>query len=191
MTAACTVPATEILAHMYGMWLATGAVVLILAAAWLYARRRLARPEERAAVDTVFVAVAVPLVLLMLSLGPLCWRGSYGAVLNSTLLRVHYYEDKTVTVNICSADIELEPAEKALSLLGRRVNGLDDPAGGILAGNFTAKNNGVAMVLALRGAGKAIVAKKGRIIVILALPCTEKLYQEITAARHRLCTASR
>ncbi len=192
MAAACTVPATAILARMYGMWIATAFVLLLLAAAWLYTRSRFTGRRERTAVDTVFVSIIIPLLLLMASLGPLCWSGSYGAALNGTRLVIHYYEDKTVAIDICRADITLEPAKKALSILGKRVNGLDDPLGGILAGNFTAHGAGarVAMVLALRGADKAIVARRNQALVVLALPCTEKLYQEITVARHRLCRGS-
>ena len=189
MAAECTVPATAILARMYGMWATTAFVALLVAAAWLYTRRRLSRREEKTAVDTVFVSIAIPLLLLALSLGPLCWSGDYGAKLNGTRLIIHYYEDKTVAIDICRASISLEPAEKTLSLLGKRVNGLDDPLGGILAGNFTshAAGAGTAMVLALRGADKAFTARINKTIVVLVLPCSQRLYNEVILARHRLC----
>ena len=189
MAAECTVPATAILARMYGMWATTAFVALLVAAAWLYTRRRFSRREEKTAIDTVFVSIAIPLLLLALSLGPLCWSGDYGAKLNGTRLLIHYYEDKTVAIDICRASISLEPAEKALSLLGKRVNGLDDPLGGILAGNFTSRaaGAGTAMVLALRGTDKAFTARINETMVVLVLPCSEKLYHEVALARHRLC----
>ncbi|BES81623.1 hypothetical protein [Pyrodictium abyssi] len=181
----CVLPGSWIVAHMYTAYLVFAAVIALMLGLWVYARRRV---KSKEAVDIVMASTVVPMILLFASLGPLCWRGDYGVVLDGHTLRIRFYEDRTVSLDICNTSVSLVPLEKAREMVTLRVNGVDDPLGGVHAGYYRlASGQGEAMVLVAGGTEEAMVMTGDGKTVIIGLPCIDECFQEITRLKEEIC----
>jgi len=138
------------------------------------------------AIPIAIVAIGIVLATTYISIRP---GLSYGAWLNGTVLQVRFYQDDIVSVNICKSNISLVDTSEALSKLSIRTNGLSDPLSGIHMGYYRARGGDKAYVLVLaKKSAKALVIGSEKGYIIVALPCSQEMYKELTQARSTLCT---
>ena len=135
------------------------------------------------------VAVILVVTVTYISVRPSL---SYGAWLNDSILHVRFYEDKVVNINICNSSMKLTSTKKALDMLSIRTNGVSDPTSGTHMGYYRTHDGKKAYVIILaHSSNKAIIINTGKAYVIIALPCTQGLYDKLVAARTELCTGKR
>ncbi len=185
MAIECTIPPQQIVERLYTGHLVTAIVVAILVAAWLYTRRRV---KSRAAVDAIMLSVLVPVTLLMIVVNYACWSGDYGITINGANATIRFYEDKTLTINICNSTIKLLDASEARKLLRVRVDGLEDPLGGVYVGYYKPrKGGGRIAVLVLEDTDKVLYLEQNGKKALIGLPCVEEYYQEIMRIKEANC----
>jgi len=192
---ACLVSGSKLFWHELTSPLELGVLVVTVALVpitYFLARKfpRLRRYSLRTMVlvTTIITIVAVILIVTAtyISVRPSL---SYGAWLNSSTLHVRFYEDKVVSLNICNSTMMLKSTKDALDMLSIRTNGISDPASGTHMGYYRTRDGGKAYVIILAHMStKAIIINTGRAYVIIALPCTQELYNELVAAKAELCT---
>lgn len=181
----CIISSQQIVERLYTGHLVTAIVTVILVVAWLYTRRRV---KSKAAVDAVMLSVLVPVILLMIAVNYACWSGDYGITINGTNATIRFYEDKTLTINICNATIKLLDASEARKLLRARVDALADPLGGVYAGYYKPrKGGGRIAVLLLEDTDKALYLEQNSKKALIGLPCIEEYYQEIMRIKEANC----
>ena len=193
-TIACLVNGSWLFRHELTSPLELGVLVLLVASIpityflvkklpWLrkYSQRTMTIIVALLIITAIVLVVAVTYISIHPSLG-------YGAWLNGSTLHVRFYEDKVVSVNICNTSISLTNTKTALDMLSIRTNGISDPTSGIHMGYYRTHDKKKAYVIILaHSSSKAIIINTGKVYIVVALPCVQELYNELVAAKTRLC----
>jgi len=147
------------------------------------------RPGSRGKAKLVLVATVSVLVIIPLTNYALIRPGvDYGAVLNRTTLTVIYYGASMEAFNICTANVSLQPLDKALQTLKVRTNGLADPSTGILMGHFrTVNGKPAAVIVWKKTASKALLVDNGKLVAIVGVKGVDSLYNAIMRAKMDYC----
>ena len=194
-TVTCLVSGSWLFWHELTSPLELGVLVLLIASipiTYFLAKRFpwLRKYSQR----TMIIVVALLTVMGVITIVVVTYIGvrpslSYGAWLSGSTLHVRFYEDKVVDVDICNSSMSLTSTKKALDMLSIRTNGVSDPTSGTHMGYYRTHDGRKAYVIILaHSSNKAIIINTGKAYVIIALPCTQRLYNELAAARTELCT---
>ena len=113
----------------------------------------------------------------------------YGITINGTSVTVVFYEDKSITFNVCDASFNLTSADEALELLKVRTNGVADPSTGLYAGYYKTVDGRKAYVfIEKKLSSEAIIFRlnTGEYIVV-GVPGAQQAFNDLKAAAAAHC----
>ena len=179
MLEAWTVPGSKIMLIMLESPTILGSIVLVwaivLAAIFL---RKSDRKKQIIKLSAAVIVTLAVIIGLAYSFRP---GTQYGLVIQGEKLKVTFFEDKSVTFNICDSKIELLNITSGISLLHLRKFGISDPATGLNAGYFISNNGtNIYTIITGKGINHVILIQSKQYTALVGVPNIEKAYTTLT-----------
>ncbi len=131
---------------------------------------------------TLIVIVIALLVPIIVAFGTIDPKYDYGVWMEDNSLIVRFYRHESITINVCDIKrVDLLKTNDALDSLKYRVNGLSDPATGLIIGYFkTNDGKDSAVIVMSKHADKTLVIlTDDNKVILVGVPGVERVYAEL------------
>ena len=192
-----TVPGRELVLIELGSPLVLGVIAVVIALA-LARRAGLRLPGKLgltpgagkafrlATLIAIAIALLVPVIVAFGAVDP---NYDYGVWLEDDTVTVRFYRHDTIKINVCEIEsaVLLDTGE-ALEGLRYRVNGLSDPATGLVLGYFKTRDGRDAAVIVMgKHADKTLtILTRGGKVILVGIPGVDRVHAEL-AQRLEAC----
>ena len=175
MQEAWTVPGSKLIITMLESPTILGSIIIIwvviLVTIFL---RRSGRKKQIIKLSVAILVTLAIIVGLAYSFRP---GTQYGLVIKGETLTVTFFEDKSVSFNICNSRIELLNRTSGISLLHLRKFGISDPATGLNSGYFISGNGtSIYTIITGKNVNHVILVENKRYTALVGVPNIEKAY---------------